>query len=489
MNTLRAKTIDGREVQFLDNSDPPIGGEKVVFFTPSKQHVVCFFLKGLRDRTERRRRLEKIIMGAYNPTIGDHGDYWKNHFCWPSGLIDGDLTIPFSFIQSHGLEYPALAVVAPAYRKNFYFKNTRGSIVEGNSMWFTGEKSRRLVPPEYRGTILSYLRICTKLARAVRRLHFRGLAHSDLSNKNVLVDPKNGDACVIDIDSLVVPGIAPPSVMGTPGYIAPEVISRKIMANGSPAMPCIETDLHALAVLIYEYLLLRHPLRGPRVLSKAPEIDEELTMGSRALFVENKMDKSNNLRPPPPIPYTRMGPYLSKLFEKAFIEGLHNPFKRPSASEWEMALYKTFDLLYPIEKTNWFLLGKDMPHSCPHTRKKVGQPVLMARFFKESRPGDYVNEDYTATIYHHKELMKWHTCPDVIPGENVDYTRLGYFSQSGGKWFLINESDIPIQLVGEDDVVNGDVPKNHQVELSPHLKLVFPNPKGNRLAVFDFVTA
>lgn len=242
MNSLRVRTIDGREIEFLDNPDPPVGGEKVVFFSPDKQFVICFFRSGVHDRSERRRRLEKIVLGQFNVTLGEGGDYWKSHFCWPTGLVDGDPNLPSYFIQAHSLQYPTLAVIAPAYRTNFYFKNSRGSIVEGDSRWFTGEKSRRLVPASNRGNILSYLRICTKLARAVRKLHFRGLAHSDLSNKNVLVDPKNGDACVIDIDSLVVPGIAPPSVIGTPGYIAPEVVAKKMMANGRVAMPCIETD-------------------------------------------------------------------------------------------------------------------------------------------------------------------------------------------------------------------------------------------------------
>ena len=42
--------------------------------------------------------------------------------------------------------------------------------------------------------------------------------------------------------------------------IAPEVVAGK-------KQPSIETDLHALAVLIYETLLLRHPLAGPKVRS------------------------------------------------------------------------------------------------------------------------------------------------------------------------------------------------------------------------------
>ena len=102
-----------------------------------------------------------------------------------------------------------------------------------------------MLPPDERGTFLTYLHVCTKMARATRRMHNAGLAHSDLSNKNVLIDPKGGDACLIDIDSLVVPGIAPPSVMGTPGYIAPEVLANK----GQPRIETAPEDNHETEVL------------------------------------------------------------------------------------------------------------------------------------------------------------------------------------------------------------------------------------------------
>lgn len=59
--------------------------------------------------------------------------------------------------------------------------------------------------------------------------------HSDLSYKNILIDPVMGRACVIDVDGLVVPGKYPPDVVGTPDFIAPEV-----EAKASPA-PSVET--------------------------------------------------------------------------------------------------------------------------------------------------------------------------------------------------------------------------------------------------------
>ena len=58
------------------------------------------------------------------------------------------------------------------------------------------------------------------------------------------------------------------------------------------------------------------------------------------------------------LPYTVCGPYLKLLFDRAFIDGLHNPTARPSAAEWEEAILKTCDLIQPCQNSNcehkWF---------------------------------------------------------------------------------------------------------------------------------------
>ena len=136
-------------------------------------------------------------------------------------------------------------------------------------------------------------------------------------------------------------------------------------------LPCIQTDRHALAVLIYMYLLNRHPLRGGKVNDLDAAKDEELSMGKMALFIEHPTDKSNrpkvkNLAPSElpqgdvtKMPYTICGPYLKELFDKAFIDGLHNPAMRPSAAEWELALVRTMDLIQPCQNPQcshqWFV--------------------------------------------------------------------------------------------------------------------------------------
>ena len=241
----------------------------------------------------------------------------------------------------------------------------------------------KFLPPEQKGDWFKYFQICIRIARAVKRLHAAGLAHSDLSYKNVLVDPVTGKAAIIDIDSLVVPGKYPPDVLGTPDFIAPEVIETKSLDIKDPKrkVPSIQTDKHALAVLIYMYLLYRHPLRGGKVNDLDANKDEELSMGSKALFIENPTDTSNRpkikqLAPSElpqgdvtKLPYTVCGPYLKELFDRAFINGLHNPSLRPAANEWEDALVKTVDLLQPCQNPKceykWFVFDNTTKPRCP----------------------------------------------------------------------------------------------------------------------------
>ena len=454
------------------------GGEKVVFLTRDKQHVVAFFFGQVNDPGERRRRIEKIL-GAYNPTIGGvQADYWRKHFCWPVGIVDNDAALPAEFIKRHNLFKPVLGVVVPAYRSNFFFKDRTGNTREKKGRWFTGAKSRKLVPEDERGTLLSYLQCCSVMASAVRRLHFAGLAHSDLSHSNVLIDPKNGDACLIDCDSLVVPGFAPPTVMGTPGYIAPEVVAGK-------KQPSIETDQHALAVLIYESLLLRHPLAGPKVRStRSSEEDDRLSMGEKAIYVEHPLDASNHLSPAPEIPVSSLGPYLENLFTKTFVTGLHAPHLRASASEWEKGLQKTLDLIHPSpDRRNWFVLAKGMPFECSFTKQKWKEPVPSCNLYRKMDGEEFVNEDYSITVWTGKYLYDWHFFTNATP-LNSSRKPLAYFAAQNGKCYLVNQSEADMWLPDSSE----RVAHGKGVVIQQGLKVLLSEEEGGRLAIFDILT-
>lgn len=484
MAWITALQTDGQPVEF-DDQALASGGEKVVFRTRDRAHVVAFYYGALRDRLERVDRLTRILT-KYNPTVGPRGAYWQSYFCWPTGVVDGDRRVPLEFARRHGLVLPVLGVVAPAYREPFYFRDRFGNRQEKEVRWFTGRKAGALVPEAEKGNFLTRLQVCTRVARAVRRLHFAGLAHSDLSNKNVLIDPKGGDACVIDIDSLVVPGVAPPVVLGTPGYIAPEVVAGR-------AAPSIDTDKHALAVLVYEILLQRHPLAGRRVHStRSAEEDEALSMGERALWVEHPTDHSN----PPPVPIkvaaARLGPFLEPLFRKAFADGLHAPARRPDAAEWESALYRTLHTLHPTPSgRDWFPTGPGLSTQNPFTGERLAAPVPVGRFLRPV-PGGLADERGWLTVFHHLVLHDWHRLAGVSPDEHADRTPRGYFAWHDGRWWLVNLADEPFEVLagGADGAPEGaTVPRQGSLEVVPGLQVRLSPSSDARVLHFDFLRA
>jgi len=279
---IRHKTLSGKEVEFEENYFAQ-GGMKDVHWGKNKSYVVAFY----RDKQDYNSldRIKKIT-GNFRERIFnmEGGDYWKDLLVWPYDII----------------EYQGkTGILCPVYNKSFFFKygsvnndmlNIKGNEKEGK--WFASASNQnRFLDKREKGNWRSYFRIGILLSRAVKRLHAAGLAHSDLSYKNVLVDPEGGNACIIDNDSLVVPGKFPPDVVGTPDFIAPEVMATRSLkvGNADKKLPNINTDKHALAVLIYMYLFYRHPLRGGKIHDLDPQIDEELAMGVCTLLPPDQL--------------------------------------------------------------------------------------------------------------------------------------------------------------------------------------------------------
>ena len=430
---ITVQTTDGRMLQ-LRPAPLASGAEKIAFLSVDGRDVVAFYFGTLRDRAERVERLRRIV-SSYDPTRGAGAAYWREAFCWPTGIVDGARAVPANFARAHSLAQPTLGVVMPVYRPVFFMQDRFGNRVEKEVRWFTGRKAGALVPDVEKGSLLTRLQVCMRLARAVRRLHFAGLAHSDLSNRNVLVDLRNGNACVIDIDALVVPGLAPPTVLGTPGYMAPEVVSGR-------SLPTIETDRHALAVLFHELLLQRHPLRGKLVHStRSAEEDEQLSMGSRALFIEHCTDRRNAPDAPITVPLAALGPHLVPLMRRAFEDGLHAPSRRPDAVEWEEAFYRTLERILPTPSgRSWLIVPEQGTVHDPWSGEVVHRAVPMLRSGRGA--GEAWRDDGISTaLFHHRTLHQWHFDADVRPREEVSRDAMAYASFHEGTWWLVNLTD------------------------------------------------
>lgn len=498
IKVIKAKTTDGQPIEFTDEIIGS-GGMKDVYFSPDKSYVVAFFRD---DQDFQSRDRLTTVVGAYRERILNQagGDYWKNLFCWPYALVEHD---------------GKLGVIAPTYQKQFFFeygsKNNdflgiKGKDKEGK--WFASASNQnRFLDSRERGDWQNYIRICILLSRAVRRLHAAGLAHSDLSYKNVLVNPVTGASCIIDIDGLVVPGKYPPDVVGTPDFIAPEVIMTGHLKkdDSNRALPCINTDRHALAVLIYMYLLYRHPLRGDKVHDMDPQKDESLSMGANSLFVEHPTDASNrikvaNVKPTElpwkdtsKIPYSVTGPYLTPLFQRAFIDGLHDPSKRPTADDWEVALVKTIDLIQPCENVGcdqkWYVFDNSMKPKCPFcgTSYKGKLPVL--NLYSSRKEGNFIPENHRLMVYTNQSLFQWHTSRNVVPNERTNddqKKREGYFVLHNDVWYLVNERMNELMDVTDP----GDkkfIPVGGRVKLTEGTQLLFSKQDGGRLAVVQLV--
>jgi len=485
-DSLKVTTTDGSSVEYIDDIIGK-GAMKIAYFTPDKSSVVALYKEQQDAKT--KDRLENIV-GKYNPCNDPtYGAYWEKLFCWPTKIIgEGNM-----------------GIVLPAYHKHFFFEAGPMKGKEKEGKWFASAKLRKILDSSEKGDWLNYFLICIKISRAVSKMHSSGLAHSDLSYKNVLIDPKNGNAAIIDIDGLVVPGKYPPEVLGTADFIAPEVYkTRKLDLNDPKRIfPSIKTDLHALATLIYMYLLYRHPLRGKKVHDVDPSKDEEMLLGEKALFIEHPQDKSN--RPPQKIepaflpwgnvskiPYTVTGPYLKKLFDAAFINGLHDPTKRPIASNWESELIKTVDLLQPCEnpKCNqkWFVFDNTTKPKCPFCGWEFKGLLPILNFYSSRKQGQYNPDNHRLMVYHNQYFYPWHVNKNIFPNEKLskkDKKPVAYFAFHNGKWVMVNQN-IPDM---KDLTKNKPVPINSMVELENNKQILLSRESGGRMIFVQMVQA
>jgi hypothetical protein len=429
MSIERAELSDGRIAEYVMTPDPPGGAMTYTYFAPDRSYVVHFYRDAALQKDPGRRKRTEMLTGKFNPTLDPIlGDYWRKLFWWPSGAV----------------VKPKLGMVCPTCRPNFLFSDGPFKGKQKDAYLFVLEKPRRMLTDKDRGTWLNYLQICILLARAVRRLHQAGLAHADLSPHNILIDPPSAGCMIfIDIDALVVPGICLPQVMGTPGYMAPELFQNLTMPINDPrrANPSSATDAHALAVLIYQFLLQRNPLRGPKVHSQtSTEEDDRLAMGEKALFIEDPNDTSN--RPKDlKISYEALGPHLSPLVRRAFVDGLHHPAFRPAAIEWERALCHTWDLKVdcsnPRCPAKGFIFNRASP-VCPFCGERLSGtfPILKLRRQGQAGQGRMARE---VVVQHNHQLFEWHALDNKSPDEGANRKRLAYCSFHQGQWLLVNE--------------------------------------------------
>jgi DNA-binding helix-hairpin-helix protein with protein kinase domain len=180
--------------------------------------------------------------------------------------------------------------------------------------------------------------VALRTASEYRVLHSMGVAYRDINWGNLFFDPITGEVLICDNDNAVPDG-EPAMILGTTDFMAPELVRSDPGKN-----PSIQTDLHALAVLIFMVLMNHHPLEGEESLRIRcmDEAAKRKLFGAQPVFIYDPDNDSN--RPVAGEQDTVIATWkalpksLQSLFEKAFTAGLHNPSARIRETEWCDAL-------------------------------------------------------------------------------------------------------------------------------------------------------
>ncbi|MBF0584392.1 MAG: protein kinase [Magnetococcales bacterium] len=204
-------------------------------------------------------------------------------------------------------------------------------------------QAHRKPAPSY-GTMC---RISFLAASSYKRLHMEGYCYRDISRRNLLFNPLNGDIFICDNDNVGIEGQSSCQVMGTMENMPPELILNR-------AEPSTKSDLHALSVLLFELWIWHHPMHGLKEFCvRSWDLPAKVRIyGEEPLFVFDPEDDSNRLPDDPDYNTARKRweqcPKIIKdLFIKAFTVGLHNPDQRVTEGEWQRAFLRLLDgMLY-----------------------------------------------------------------------------------------------------------------------------------------------
>ncbi len=231
-----------------------------------------------------------------------------------------------------------IALVESPKREGFgYVMPLKENRFKSFSSWLS-----RKVDPSFR--IL--LTACFELAQNFHLMHSKGLCYQDLSLNNIYFDPHNGEIRIGDTDNIVINGSGKGNVLGTPKFMAPEIIVGKESPN-------TQTDLYSLAVLLFYILFLNHPLEGKAESSiRSLDIPSMTKLyGFNPVFIFDPEDDSNF---PDPIYhrnaliYWNIYPeFFKKQFIKSFTKGINDPLEgRVRETEWQIALLELRDSIF-----------------------------------------------------------------------------------------------------------------------------------------------
>lgn len=166
----------------------------------SKHYALKWYFKG--SATERQKKILETIIAKGSP---------DESFLWPMELIVPAKSDLYGYIM-------------PLRPKNYK------SIVD--------LMKKRVNPSFY-----TLCRTAFNLTRGYQKLHAMGAKYQDISFGNLFFNPDNGDVLICDNDNVSFDNSKPGGVLGTPGFMAPEIVRGE-------KRPSKDTDRYSLGVML-----------------------------------------------------------------------------------------------------------------------------------------------------------------------------------------------------------------------------------------------
>jgi serine/threonine protein kinase len=361
----------------------------------------------------------------------------NSRFLWPMDLVTSPSQTGFGYI---------MPLRDPAYRS-------------------LADLMRRRIDPTFRALSTAGF----ELAHSFLQLHSKGLCYRDISFGNLFLNPDSGEILICDNDNVAVDGDSSAGILGTPRFMAPEVVRGQ-------AMPSTQTDLYSLAVLLFYLFTVHHPLEGKRELAIHSFDLPAMTRlyGLDPLFIFHPADESNrpvrgyhdNAIDSWPI-YPR---FLRDLFTKAFTQGILDPSHgRVREGEWRSAMVRLRDSILYCQQCgieNFHELSSQAPQVCWSCRSPLHQPLLIRT------PRSLVVLNHDSQLYpHHVDEQR----PYDFSAPVASVSR---HPQNPGIWGLKNLSPDAWSFQTASDVTPVPVPAGRSVTLASGTRINFGKCEG-----------
>ena len=201
-------------------------------------------------------------------------------------------------------------------------------------------------------------KVIAYLFERLEKIHIEGLVFSDLSPNNILVKKTlDNSITFIDTDNLRTRDNPFTNVLGTPGFIAPEIFKTEqpnlhITEDECKKLNSIHmiteaSDIYSAAVIAFELLTLNHPYKGIKAVGPNTTPEDELAAERGEFDYILKPGTDNYCEGNVFIEKFKnvTTPEIRDLFARTFIDGKNSPLRRPTAHEFRDAFQRARRLI------------------------------------------------------------------------------------------------------------------------------------------------